>query len=85
MIAVSVGDLQRNLNTTILPHINAGETVQIIDMKSGKVKFNIVPPQDFKAKIDWPDYEAEAIECKGGSLDPVAEALNFVRQDRYFE
>ena len=85
MIAVSVGDLQRNLNTTILPYINAGETVQVIDKKSGKVKFHIVPPQDFKATMDWPDYEADAIECKGSSLDPVAEALEFVRQDRNFE
>ena len=81
MVTVSVSELQRKMNEIIMPRILAGEGVQVIDKKTGLVKFHIVPPQE-EPKIKWPDLKKRAIKLAGFTEDPAMEALDYVRSDR---
>jgi len=82
MIQVSISELQKNMNGTIMPRVRAGESIEVIDRKSGEVKFQIIPPSQ-KKEIQWPDMRSRLIVPAGHSADPVMEVLNAVRQDRF--
>jgi hypothetical protein len=83
MVSVSVSELQRKMNDIVMPNILAGETVQVIDKKTGEAKFNIVPPTP-DTKIEWPDLEERAIRLKGFGDEAADKALETVRGDRDF-
>jgi hypothetical protein len=83
MVLVSVSELQRKMNDVVMPNILAGETVQVIDKKTGEAKFNIVPPTS-DTKIEWPDLEERAIRLSGNEEDAADRALEAVRGDRDF-
>lgn len=81
MISVSISDLQRNLKEVIIPRVKAGESIEVVDKKSGDVKFHIVPPNSDHAVIDWPPFFDRALELNNDD-DVVMDALNSVREDR---
>ena len=83
MVSVSVSELQRKMNEVIMPRIMAGETIQVIDKKTGEPKFNIVPPKE-DTVIDWPNLEDRAIQLAGRDKNAVDKALDTVRGDRDF-
>ncbi len=83
MYSVSVSMLQRQMNEVIMPMILAGETIQVIDKKTGEAKFNIVPPSE-ESRIEWPDLEARAIKLKNHDSPVIDNVLDVVREDRDF-
>jgi hypothetical protein len=83
MLSVSVSELQRKMNEIIMPKVLAGETVQVIDKKTGEVKFHIVAPGK-ETEIDWSDLSSRLIELESSHPDPVGVALDTVRGDRDF-
>jgi len=82
MISISVGDLQRNLNTTVLPYVKSGETIEVIDKKTGEVKFHIIAAVQEERKMNWPNFTGNMVIPSGDTKDPVADALEHVRGDR---
>lgn len=86
MISVSVSELQRKMNKVIMPCINAGEEIQVIDKKSGEVKFHIVPPVQDDESADWSNLDERLIDLgtKRG-YDPFDKALNDASSDKDFQ
>lgn len=85
MISVSVSELQRKMNKVIMPCVNAGEEIQVIDKKSGEVKFHIVPPTQDDNSADWTNLNDRLIDLgtKKGS-DPFEDALKETSADKVF-
>ena len=84
MTQASVSDVQRKMKEVIMPNVRAGEEIEVIDRKTGEVKFRILPPQSSSDEVQWDDFTDRLVKVKGDSEDPVADALDRVRAQRVF-
>jgi len=84
MTQASVSDVQRKMNELIMPSVLAGEEIEVVDKKTGKVKFRILPPKSDSDDIEWDDFSDRLIKLNGKTEDPVKDALDYVRADRVF-
>jgi hypothetical protein len=84
MTQASVSDVQRKMNELIMPNVLAGEEIEVIDKKTGEVKFRILPPRSHSDEVAWDDFSDRLIKVKGKSEDPVGDALDAVRADGVF-
>ena len=84
MTQASVSDVQRKMNEVIMPNVMAGEEIEVIDRKTGEVKFRILPPRSSSDEVEWDDFTDRLNKIKGDLEDPVADALDRVRAERVF-
>ena len=84
MVQISVSDLQRKMNTVVMPAISSGEEIQVFDKKAGIIKFRILPPTRV-SDIEWGDFTDQLMNIDSQHKDPTAVALAEVSADRVFK
>jgi hypothetical protein len=84
MVQISVSDLQRKMNTVVMPAISSGEEILVFDKKAGIVKFRIIPPTRV-SEIEWGDFTDKLMNIESEHHDPTAVALCEVSADRVFK